>query len=502
MTRQILAGSTRERPILAILCWACLAALGAGTAWAQVDTVWTRAYGGTANDGFRGVIKTMDGGFLAVGYTYSFGDGDANVFAVRTDANGGLVWQRAYGGPGRDYGFSVCEMPGGFAIAGYTTSWGAGKEDIYIIRTNADGDTIWTRCYGGSAQDEARSLCATSDGCLIVAGSTKSFGSGSADIYAAKIDAAGDTVWTRTLGGVESDWAQSVCETYDGCYGIGGVTGSNSANRDICVAKVNAGGDVVWQRYYGASGAVDPDWGMAVCATPDTGITLAGYQALEGSDPGEVVILGLAKDGTQNYYRKYAVSYYQYGCGICRAHDGGFVICGAKKDPATQKNDLFLLKRVSGSGWVWTETVGGDASDWGSSVVQIQPGCFLVAGHTQSYGAGGFDGWLVKMCDAAAAVGDVQDEHNLLDLVPDANPFGHKTTLRLRIPEAGLVTLAIYDVSGRRVAIVADGHRAQGEFTVTWNGIDDKGRRVSPGIYIAHLVSGGLAETEKLVLLE
>ena len=74
------------------------------------------------------------------------------------------------------------------------------------------------------------------------------------------------------------------------------------------------------------------------------------------------------------------------------------------KDPATQKNDLLVAKRVPGSGWLWTETLGGAGSDWGSSMVQSQPGCFVIAGHTESFGAGGFDGWIVKMCDAVAAV--------------------------------------------------------------------------------------------------
>jgi hypothetical protein len=481
---------------------ALLLAIGASAALSQIDTLWTRTYGGSANDGFRSVIKTGDGGFLAVGYTYSFGDEDGNVYAVKTSADGDLVWQRSYGGPGRDYGFSACEVGGGFAIAGRTTSWGSGKEDVYVVRIDADGDTVWTRTYGGSARDEGRSICRTSDGCLVVAGSTQSFGMGLDDMYLIKIDAAGDTVWTLTLGGVESDWAQSVCETPEGCYGVGGTSGSNTGNRDICVAKVDAGGSAVWQRYYGSTGGVDPDWGMSVCATPDSGITLAGYQALEGKDPGEVVILGLDKDGTQAYYRKYASAYYQYGCGICATHDGGFVVCGADKNPDTQKNDLLLLKRIPGSGWLWVETVGGAASDWGSSVLEIQPGCFLVAGHTQSYGAGGFDGWLVKLCDAVASVEGESGRYPVLDLAADTNPFGPKTTIRFAVPKAGPVMLAVYDISGRRVAVLLDEPRAAGDHRVVWDGTDSSGRQVGPGIYVARLVSGGLVETEKLILLK
>jgi hypothetical protein len=487
---------------LMIISAACLLALAAGAASAQVDTVWTRTYGGAYNDGFRSVIATSDGGYLAVGYTYSYGGDDANMFAVKIDAYGNAAWQTTYGGAGRDYAFAACEVAGDFVIVGYTTSLGAGKEDVYVVRIDADGDTVWTRTYGGSAPDEARAVCAAGDGDVVVAGRTESFGAGNGDVYVLRVDAAGDTVWTHTYGGAECDWGQSVCETYDGYYAVGGTTASNTANRDIVVLKIDPDGVAAWQKYFGLTGSVSPDWGMAVCASPDSGVTLAGYQAAEGVDPGDAVILGVSKAGTQVYYRKYGSAYYQYGCGICPTHDGGFVICGCNKNPDTQKNDLLLLKRMAGSGWQWTKIVGGALSDWGSSVIQTQAGCFLVAGHTASFGSGGLDGWLVKLCDATASVDDRGERGGgTLDLVPDPNPFGCGTTIRFRIPTAGQVTLAIYDVSGRRVALLADGARAAGEFASAWDGRDLAGREVGPGIYLARVVAGGVCETQKLILL-
>jgi hypothetical protein len=489
------------RQTLIIISAACVLALGASAASAQVDSVWTRTYGGVNNDGFRSVIPTSDGGYLAVGYTYSYGEDDANMFVVKTDAYGNAVWQRAYGGAGRDYAFSACEVAGEFVVVGYTTSFGSGKEDVYVVRIDADGDTVWTRAYGGSAPDEARAVCAAGSD-VVVAGRTESFGAGGGDLYVLKVDDAGDTVWARTYGGAECDWGQSVCETVDGYYAVGGTTGSNTANRDIVVVKIDPDGLAAWQKYFGLTGSVSPDWGMAVCASPDSGVTLAGYQAAEGTDPGDAVILGVDKAGTQVYYRKYGSDYYQYGCGICATHDGGFVICGCNKNPDTQKNDLLVLKRIPGSGWQWAEIVGGDLSDWGSSVIQTQAGCFLVAGHTASFGSGGFDGWLVKLCDATASVGDRGEEDGgTLDLVPDPNPFGGGTQIRFRVPTAGHVTLAIYDVSGRCVALLYDGPGAAGEFTSAWNGRDLSGREVGPGIYLARVVAGGISETQKLILL-
>jgi len=475
-------------------------ALGTGAS-GQVDTVWTRTYGGAHNDGFRSVIKTSDGGCLAVGYTYSFGSGDADVFAVKTDAYGNTDWQRAYGGTGRDYGYCACEVPGGYVVAGYTTSFGSGKEDVYVLRITTGGDTLWTRAYGGSAPDEARGVCAAGDGC-VVAGRTESLGTGG-DIYVLKVDGAGDTLWARTFGGIESDWGASVCETADGCYGVGGTSGSNTPNRDIVVVKVDAAGAAVWLRYYGLAGSVSPDWGMAVCASPDSGITLTGYQAAEGTDPGDLVILGTDKNGGQVYYRKYGSAYYQYGCGICPTHDGGYVMCGANKNPDTQKNDLFLIKRVSGSGWVWTKTVGGTLSDWGSSVVQTQAGCFLAAGHTASSGAGGFDGWLVKLCDATASVGNgLRGEAWGVPIGMAPNPFNAITTIKFQVPCAGPVVVAVYDVAGREVALLHEGRRPAGDATVSWDGSDKAGGKVRPGIYFVRVAVGEVSETQKLVFLE
>jgi hypothetical protein len=184
----------------------CLALLVAGSATAQLETLWTRTYGGPANDGFRSAVASGDGGFVAVGYTYSYGPGDVNVYAVRTDAAGDTVWMRAFGGDGRDYAYGVCRtLDGSYVIAGYTTSFGAGGEDVYLLKVDADGDVLWSRTYGGAEPDEARAVCAAADGGVVVSGRTESFGSGRSDCYVLKVDAAGDTAWTRVCGGVEGE---------------------------------------------------------------------------------------------------------------------------------------------------------------------------------------------------------------------------------------------------------------------------------------------------------
>jgi hypothetical protein len=350
----------------------CFAVLAAGAASAQLDTLWIRTYGGPANDGFRSAIPTADGGAIAVGYTHSMGPADVNVYAVMTDADGDTVWTRAYGGPGMDYGYGVCDAhDGGYLIAGYTTSLGAGDEDVYVLKIDLAGDTVWTRTYGGAEPDEGYSICATSDGNYAVAGRTDSYGSGFNDLYLLKIDTAGDTVWTRVYGDTLYDWGQSVCETGDGNIGITGAKWGDSDNMDIYVLKVTQAGDLVWGDTYGGTGAIDPDWGSWVVSRCDTEMVVAAFRGIEGRDPLDACLLRVQLDGANLGYRRYISNYYQRANSICMTPEDGFLLCGYDKEPDYQTNDLLLVKRVSPG-----RTGGIPSCIWGAAIIssRARPG--------------------------------------------------------------------------------------------------------------------------------
>lgn len=482
--------------------WSVL--LAVGTASAQLETVWTATYGGAANDGFRSAIETADGSLVAAGYCYSFGPDEVNIYVVKTDALGDTTWTRALGGAGRDYGYGVCECPGGgYAVAGYTTSSGAGLEDVYVARLDAAGGLVWARTYGAAGSDEGRAVCATSDGGLVVAGRTDSFGSGLSDIYVLKLDSGGDTLWTRLLGGAQYDWAESVCEAADGCCCVCGTTGSYSSSRDILLAKLGPAGETVWQRTYGD--AISPfghDWGGGLCATPDSGLGVAGSRIISGVDPDEIYFLKTDRLGNQTSLKRYYGSFIEYGCSICATPEGGFLICGAEKDEATLKNDLMLVKRLPGANWVWQQLVGGAGSDWGSSVVGMSaPGYYLVAGHTESYGAGGYDGWLLKMREPSAGSEGGSPAGGSLLCAPGPNPFVGRTSVRFAVPglAAARTRIAVYDIAGRLVKPLGDSVVGPGEHSVEWDGRDQNGRPVGPGIYLVKITAGDVSLSRKVV---
>lgn len=483
------------------LIFAMLMAVAA-SASATLDSLWIRTYGGPDNDGFRSVIRSSDGGAVAVGYTYSFGSGNSDVFAVKVDQNGSTIWTRTYGGDGMDYGCGVCEADGGYVITGYTMSFGSGKEDVYLLKINASGDTIWTKTYGGTASDEGRAVCATHDGYVIVTGCTDSYGEGENDLYLLKVDSAGDTVWTRTFGSARFDWGQSVCETQDSCYAACGTSDAVTLELDIYLVKVDPDGNLLWENHYGETGYNSPDWGMDMELLADTALVVAGYVAIEIRDVSDVCLVTADLDGNQTGGRKWRSSYYQYANSVCSTHDGGNVFVGATKLVADQSNDLLILKRLPDQGFVDILTMGGAGNDWGSSVVEATAGVYLVAGHTNSYGSGGFDGWLIAMHEPGAAISGVRHDGGAFLAAPNPNPLSAGTALRFGLSAPGAVRLAVYDVAGRRVALLEDGRLSGGEHTLTWDGCDGAGVRVAPGIYVARLDAGSWSSAVKMVVLK
>ena len=198
------------------------------------NKLWWRAFGGDDLDWGTSVQQTSDGGFIIVGVTRSFSKflsfGKEDVYLIKTDGEGNLVWQKSFGGRRDDGGNSVLQTPdGGYIIAGYTRSLGAGETDIYLIKTDGEGNLVWQRTFGGKGKDYGKSVCRTSDGGYVIVGETESFGSGKADVYLIKTDGEGNLEWQKTFGGEGEDYGGSVQQLPDGGFIVVGTTNSLGA---------------------------------------------------------------------------------------------------------------------------------------------------------------------------------------------------------------------------------------------------------------------------------
>ena len=164
---------------------------------------------------------------------------------VKLDAKGNLQWTKTIGGPEPEEGSSLIQTSdGGYAIAGFTISFGAGGNDVYVVKLDAHGNLQWTKTIGGSAVEGSSSLIQTSDGGYAIAGLTNSFGAGDYDVYVVKLDAKGNLQWTKTIGGPGGDWGHSLIQTSDGGYVIAGSTSSFGAGgANVYVVKLDKNGD-------------------------------------------------------------------------------------------------------------------------------------------------------------------------------------------------------------------------------------------------------------------
>jgi len=200
------------------------------------DALWTKTFGGEYSEDFGfSVQQTSDGGYIVTGFTYT-----DNICLIKTDESGDALWTKAFGGSGRSWGYSVQQTSdGGYIVTGFTESYGAGDSDIWLIKTDVSGDTLWTKTFGGKYDDQGYSVKQTFDGGYIVTGFTESYGAGDSDIWLIRTDVSGDTLWTKTFGGRYNDKGRSVQQTSDGGYIVTGFTESYGAGKaDIWLIRI------------------------------------------------------------------------------------------------------------------------------------------------------------------------------------------------------------------------------------------------------------------------
>jgi hypothetical protein len=353
---------------------------------------WERTYGGTDADAGYSVQQTQDTGCIVAGYTYSFGN-SGQVYLIKTDATGDTLWTRTYGGTGSDAGESVRQTTdGGYIVAGYTNSFGYGWQ-VYLIKTNASGDTLWTKTYGGTDADAGYSVQQTTDGGYIVAGYTASFGNGN-QVYLIKTNTSGDSLWTQTYGGANTEWGYSIQQTSDTGYVVAGLTTSFGNGYQVYLIKTNASGDTLWTKTYGGT---SDDEGYSVQQTSDGGYIIAGYTNSFG-----------------------------YGW------------------------QVYLIKTNASGDTLWTKTYGGASWDRGYLVQQTSDEGYVLVGETTSFG-NGVQVYLIKT-DANGNVG-VETPVRQLDgstvrqFKATPNPFTSFATL----PGHEAERFSLYDISGRKV---------------------------------------------------
>ena len=253
---------------------------------------WNATFGALKADYGYSVQQTTDGGYIIAGsYAHVPPPGTADAWLIKTDASGIQQWDKKFGGSFSDYAYSVQQTSdGGYILAGSTNPTNT-NDDVYLIKTDSSGNAVWTKTFGGANTDIGQSVKQTTDGGYVITGWTDSFGAGNFDVYLIKTDASGNAVWTKTFGGVNSEDSRSVWQTTDGGYVVVGSTNSFGAGgSDIYLIKTDSSGNKLWDKTFGGSLS---DHGYCTQQTTDSGYIIVGDTNSYGAGSSDVWLIKL-----------------------------------------------------------------------------------------------------------------------------------------------------------------------------------------------------------------
>ena len=228
---------------------------------------WSRTYGGPNDETVSALVRTTDGGYALAGYTYSFGAGQSDAWLVKTDGLGNMEWNMTYGGSSYDFAYALVQTTdGGYALAGATTSFGG--YDAWLVKTDENGNMQWNKTYGGPYREDAYALVQTGDGGYALAGFTGSGG----NAWLVKTDVSGNMQWNKTYGGQSYSLVYALVQTGDGGYALAGAIGNGYT--DFWLVKTDSSGNMQWNRTYGGT---NDDEATTLVQTRDGGYALAGW---------------------------------------------------------------------------------------------------------------------------------------------------------------------------------------------------------------------------------
>ncbi len=409
--------------------------------------VWQKSYGGSNDDWIASIKQTTDGGYAGIGYSHSVnGDisdhrGGTDLWMLRLNMDGELLWQKSLGGYGDEsisYDRAMDQTnDGGFIIAGSSNSNDSyisgnhGASDYLIIKMDESGEIEWQKCLGGSGYDGANAIVQTSDGGYIVAGHSNSndgdvSGNHSGyDYWIVKLDAFGNLVWQKSLGGYGEDSASSIDQTSDGGYIVAGHSWSNAGGditgnhggTDYWIVRLNTDGNLIWQKSLGGSAN---DVCFSIEQADDGGFLMAGFSASNNNDVsgnhggGDYWIVKLNMDGALVWEKTLGGSSQENAFSIKKSHDGiGYLVGGTaySNDGDVSGNfseppNSWIIKIDLSGNLIWQKSFGGNLDDAVWSIEPLNDGGFVVGGYSNSNDGdvsgnhGGYDYWIVNITES------------------------------------------------------------------------------------------------------
>jgi hypothetical protein len=456
------------------------------------DTLWSKLYGGPGNDIGYWLDLTDDGGFVITG-SYSLGIGNTDLYLIKTGEDGDTMWTKIYGGPYYDAGRWVCQTSDhGFFVAGLASPNSNTEWDICVLKTDSSGNILWNYTYGGGEEDGVVTGRPTDDGGYILAGYTASFSAGYMDAWLLKLDSDGDTLWTKTFGGEGYDSGRSVIPTPDGGYFFLCNIEYGLNDIGLTLIKTDAGGETLWTRRYCQNYARG---GSIIPASDGEYMILANTYAF--GDESDIQLIKIDETGDSLWTRVIGDVDIDAGNSVQQTVDGGYVVCGITGPYFDQ--DIYIVKTDANGDTLWTRSFNGTAygNDLGSCAKPTPDGGLILTG-SLSTADSLLDVFLVRFASDQVDIESHVPRAQTFSLLRNyPNPFNAFTTIKFQVGSYALVTLDVYDLLGRHVKALVNEYRQAGLYTVIFDASE-----LSSGIYFYKLQAGESVETKRMVVLK
>ena len=385
------------------------------------DSLWSKLYGHTGNGGVldsdRGLCGaiTSDGNYIFGGVSYSFSGRLSDFWVVRTDQNGDSLWTRNYGTAGYEEAhYLIQNGDGGYVICGDTRPSG-GNYNMYIVRTDSLGDTLWTRNYGSPAgDDKGWAVIRPGDGGFLVVGN--GYGSGW-DLFMLRIDDNGDSLWTRRYGGPYPDVAYGVTQTADGGFALTGFYSDDDfGSTRLWLLRTDSMGDTLWTRKY----SIDNGWskGEAIEALADGGFIIAGQNYTTIIDA-SMLLLRVDSLGSEIWHRQFGGQFIESAQSLDITNDGGFIVGGQTDSYGGGNKDFYIVRTDSSGDSLWASYFGHNGIDYCHEIRVDHNNDIIAFGQHHIYGSQDFDFWMIKIEDGVSQgscdyeTGDINYSGNL-----------------------------------------------------------------------------------------
>ena len=466
------------------------AVLAASMSRAQIqppDTLWTRTFNGVEA---KEVQLTSDGGYIAVGYTRTNTMGQNDVYLVKTDGEGNEQWAYSYGGAYDDIGYSVKQTSeGGYIVTGSTSSFSNGYYDIFLAKTDSNGTVEWARHYGSIRLDEACSVEQTTDGGFILGGYKWAGQPNSYDILLMKTDRIGNVEWERTFGTLSgAECGYCAIQADDGGYCIIGIYGWN-----FVLIKTDENGNEEWIRpLCGGQEVV----GYSLKATTEGGYIVCGYTNSFGSGRNDLLVTKTDSRGWEEWSRTFGGENDETGSYIQLTSDGGYVAAGYAFDTSNDDVHVYLVKLDSIGNTIWENQYRPGEEGKGFCVQQTEDSGYIVSGWVRIVHSTFL---LVRFNSQGTGITDRSQQNRLTFTLhlPYPNPCNCRSTVSFALPAPSEALLAVFDIYGRELARLAEGSFPAGAHRYTFDGTG-----LGSGIYFVRLQAGDFTQTRKVVLVK